>query len=182
MDILPHLTVEKKVKGLKIHILVDTQGFLLKILVHPANIHDSIGGRQVVKDILKDYHNLKVIFADGGYVGLRNWVAITTNDKLRLEVVKRFDALNLKCDDPLQLMLIEDKPVIEKPVKMNNNDGNFPILKWRWIVERTLAWLSKNRRLSKIYERLESTVETYCYIAMSRLMLKRLTVNELGEI
>lgn len=169
--------VEKKINGLKIHILVDTQGFLLKVIVHPANIHDSIGSRKVLKHILDSYPNLKVIFGDNAYMGLSDWLKIDSNNNLRLLIVKRLDAIKLKPDDLLQLSFIDDKPVVEKPVKMNNNDGKFPILMWRWIVERTLSWLSKNRRLSKIYERLPSTVENYCNIAMSRIMLKRLAVN-----
>jgi putative transposase len=171
------MTVEKKIKGLKIHILVDTQGFLLKVIVHPANIPDCSGGKLVLKDILKDYERLKVIFADGGYQGLPDWISVDSKGKLKAEIVKRLNVAKLEPDDPLQPMLIEDEPVIEKPVKMNNNDGKFPILKWRWIVERTLSWLSKSRRLSKIYERLTSSVKAFCNIAMSRIMLRRLTTG-----
>jgi transposase len=168
--------VEKKIKGLKIHIIVDTQGFLLKVVVHPANIPDCIGGKKVLKDIAKDFPNLEIVFADGGYPGLDEWLSVDSKNQVRVKIVKRLEALEIKSDDQLQLCFIEDKPFIEKPVKMNNNDGKFPILMWRWIVERTFSWLSKNRRLSKIYERLKSTVETYCNIAMSRLMLKRLSI------
>lgn len=171
------MTVEKKIKGLKIHILVDTQGFLLKVIAHPANIPDCSGGKLVLKDILKDYQRLKIIFADGGYQGLPDWISVDSKGKLKAEIVKRLNVAKLEPDDPLQPMLIEDEPVIEKPVKMNNNDGKFPILKWRWIVERTLSWLSKSRRLSKIYERLTSSVKAFCNIAMSRIMLRRLTAG-----
>lgn len=169
----------KKIKGLKIHILVDTQGFILKVIVHPANIPDITGGKDVLKGILTDYPDLKVIFADGGYQGLPEWIYLDSKGKLKAEIVKRLDLSKLEPDDPLQLKLLEDEPVIENPVKMNNSDGKFPILKWRWIVERTLSWLSKSRRLSKIYERLTSSVKAFCNIAMSRIMLKRLTVSSL---
>ena len=123
---------------------------------------------------------MKVVFGDNAYAGLSDWLTIDSNNNIRLEVVKRLDAIKLKSNDSLQFFLIKDKPVIERPIKMDNNDGKFPILKWRWVVERTLSWLSKNRRLSKIYERLPSTVENYCNIAMSRIMLKRLAVNSFG--
>ncbi len=97
---------------------------------------------------------MKVVFGDNAYAGLSDWLTIDSNNNIRLEVVKRLDAIKLKSNDSLQFFLIKDKPVIERPIKMDNNDGKFPILKWRWVVERTLSWLSKNRRLSKIYERL----------------------------
>lgn len=172
--------VEKKIKGLKIHILTDTNGFLLKVVVHKANIHDSKGAKIVLKDILESNPNLKVVFGDGGYNGLSDWAAEDSSGNLRIEVVKRFDSLKVPVDHPFQQLLFDDQPVIHSPIKMNNNDGNFPVLKWRWIVERTLAWLSMNRRLSKIYERNPKTVEHYCYIASSRLMLKRLATQEYG--
>jgi putative transposase len=132
----------KKVKGLKIHILTDTQGFLLKVYVHPANIPDCIGGRKVLTDITNDFPELKVIFADGGYPGLHNWVSLDSKGKVRVEIIKRLDSKEIGDDKQLKLVFDKDQPVIEKAVKMNNNDGKFPILQWRWIVERTLSWLS----------------------------------------
>ena len=134
----------KKVNGRKRHILVDTLGLLLLVVVHSANIHDRDGAKLVLTAIKGLFPRLTLIWADGGYAGqLVEWV----KDQLQcvLEIVKR-----------------------SEPCK------GFQVLPKRWIVERTLAWISHVRRLSKDYEYLPKTSETFVYIAMTHLMLKRL--------
>ncbi|HNC47068.1 MAG TPA: IS5 family transposase [Acidobacteriota bacterium] len=134
----------KKVKGRKRHILVDTLGLLLVVKVHAANIQDRDGAKLLLEEISDQFPRLELIWADGGYAG------------------KLIDWVAVTC---LWLLVI---------VKRNAEAKGFYVLPKRWIVERTLAWLSNCRRLSKDYERLPETSEAFCYLAMIRLMLKRL--------
>ena len=134
----------KKVKGRKRHILVDTLGLLLIVVVHVANIQDRDGARLVLNKARGFLPRLLLIWADGGYAGqLIAWGA--TPCQWVLEIVKRSDDVK-----------------------------GFKVLPQRWIVERTLAWLRHCRRLSKDYERLAETSEALIYAAMIRLMVKRL--------
>lgn len=134
----------KKVNGRKRHILVDTLGLLLVVVVHAANIQDRDGAKLVFARAKGCFPRLKRIWADGAYAGqLIEWVANLC--QWVLEIVKR-------CE----------------------NAVGFQVLPRRWIVERTLAWLGRYRRLSKDYEYLTDTSEAMIEIAMIRLMLQRL--------
>ena len=135
----------KKVKGRKRHILVDTMGLLLIVLVHAANIQDRDGAKLVLNKAKQCFNRLHLIWADGGYAGkLIEWV-LNTHGWV-LEIVKR-----------------------------NDDIKGFQVLPRRWVVERTLAWLSFNRRLSKDYEVLPESSEAMVYVAMIRLMVHRVT-------
>ena len=137
----------KKIKGRKRHILVDTLGLLLIVIVHAANIQDRDGAKLVLNKAKSCFCHLRLIWADGGYAGkLIDWVLETHN--LLLEIVKR-----------------------------NDDIKGFQVLPRRWVVERTFAWLIFNRRLSKDYEVLPETSEAMVYVAMIRLMVSRLIVN-----
>ena len=130
--------------GRKRHILVDTLGFVLGVVVLPANIQDRDGAKPLLESVIDKYPTLTHIWADGGYAGqLIDWVLATTG--WTLEIVKRSDDVK-----------------------------GFKVLPWRWVVERTLGWLGRYRRLSKDYEQLPATTEALVYLAMTRLMLNRL--------
>jgi putative transposase len=134
----------KKTKGRKRHIVVDTLGFLIAIVVHPANIQDRDGAKIVLKKAYQRFCSLQIIWADSGYSGqLIDWVKVTFG--IILEIVKR--PTQIKC---------------------------FTVIRKRWIVERTFGWLSRYRRLSKDYEGLTSTSEAMAQIAMINLMVHRL--------
>ena len=137
----------KKVSGRKRHILVDTLGLLLIVVVHAADVQDREGAKQVLEPLATRFRRLRLVWADGGYRGqLVEWVrCLRERDKLRLEIVKRSDDVT-----------------------------GFAVLPKRWIVERTFAWLYRCRRLSKDYEYLTSTSETMIQVAMINLMLRRL--------
>lgn len=137
----------KKVKGRKRHILVDTLGLLMVVCVHAASVSETAGGRRVLAELEYQFWRLRVIWLDGGYKdSLFQWIEqLARWRKIRLEQVKRSD---------------EQK--------------GFQVLPKRWIVERTFAWLSKQRRLSKDYESLCDTSEAMVQVAMIRLMLARL--------
>ena len=130
--------------GRKRHLLVDTLGLLLMVVVHAADVQDRDGAKLVLRLIRKRFARLRVIWADGGYAGgLVAWawrVGKWTLDIVRRDETKRY----------------------------------FEVLPYRWIVERTLAWLGRYRRLSKDYEVLPQTSESLIRIAMINLMLHRL--------
>jgi putative transposase len=139
----------KKVLGRKRHLLVDTLGLILHVVVHPASIQDRDGAKLVLSVLLKRFGWLRCIFADSGYAGeLVSWCKkLLPHRGLRLEIVRRSDA----------------------------DQHRFVILRKRWIVERTFGWLSKSRRLSKDYEYRTDNSEAMILIAATRLMLARLT-------
>jgi putative transposase len=135
----------KKIKGRKRHILVDTLGLLLVLVVHAANIQDYDGARQVLQQAPAKSNRLQKVIADGIYPknGLVEWVK--QQFRFILEIVTRDQA-----------------------------QKGFVVLPKRWIVERTFAWLGRNRILSKEYEHLTQTSESDVYIASIRMMLRRL--------
>jgi putative transposase len=138
----------KKIKGRKRHIVVDTMGLLLDVVVHPADIQDRDGAKLILKKVLDQFPSLQLIWADGGYRGsLIEWVK--DNFDTVLEIVKR-----------------------------NDDVKGFKLLPKRWIVERTLGWVGRNRRLSKDYERFSQTEESWIYLGMISLMLNRLECFE----
>jgi putative transposase len=137
----------KKIVGRKRHLLVDTLGLILAVVVHPANIQDRDGARLVLQKLKLAYGWLRVIWVDGGYAGnpLRQWLKkLLPRRGLRLEVVKR-QALHI-----------------------------FKILPKRWIVERTFGWLPNYRRFAKDYEYHPANSEALILIAASHLMVRRL--------
>lgn len=151
----------KKVNGRKRHILVDTTGLLMKVIAHPANIGDREGAYMLLKEIIGKFPRLKLIWADNGYRmhKLIAWVKETLG--IKLEIVARPDT---QLKRGVWLPPGAPVPVIET---------GFKVLPRRWVVERTLAWIGKNRRLSKDYEYLPSMSEAFVYISMISLMLKR---------
>jgi putative transposase len=133
----------KKVNGRKRHILVDTIGLLLMVMVLPANVQDRDGARRLLGRSLAVYGRIKRIWADGGYAGeLVQWIG--RSFRCVLEIVKRSDTV-----------------------------AKFVVLPRRWVVERTFAWLGRYRRLNRDYERRTEVAEAMVYLAMSRLMLSR---------
>ena len=135
----------KKIKGRKRHIVVDTLGLILSVVVHAASIQDQDGAKLVLLDIKNLYETLKVIFGDSAYKrsGLPDWV------KQELDCVLQ--------------------PVL-RPVDVEG----FVVLPKRWIVERTFAWLKKYRRHSKDYERNPESSVAMIYITMTKNMLNML--------
>ena len=134
----------KKVNGRKRHIIVDCLGMILAVHVHPASIQDRDGAKPTMEKLKGIYPLLSLILADGGYRG---------------ELVR----------------WVEEELGIELEIVKRNDAGKgFEILPWRWIVERTLAWISRNRRMSKDFERLPATTESWVYLSMFWLMSERL--------
>jgi putative transposase len=134
----------KKIVGRKRHILVDTMGLILAVVVHSAGIQDRDGAKLVFEKIKRDLPRLELIWADGGYAGkLVEWVKSECG--WVLEIVKRSDDVK-----------------------------GFKLLPHRWVVERTFAWLGRFRRMSKDYEFHPETSEAMIYLAMINIMTRRL--------
>jgi putative transposase len=147
----------KKVRGRKRHLIVDTLGLVLLVVVTAASVQDRDGANVLLGELydrIKKPHpryrhwwrfcRLKLIWADGSYRGeLIEWV-------------KRTLGWHLK--------------IVEKA----QGQKGFVVLPRRWVVERTFAWLNRQRRLSKDYEHLPQTSEAFIYVAMIRLMVRNL--------
>jgi len=136
------------VKGRKRHLVFDTQGFLLSVVVTSAAVQDRDGAKTLLHRLKERLTNglprLKHLWADGNYTGpLIEWVKETFG--WTLEVVS----------------------------KLKDQKG-FVVLPRRWVVERTFAWFGKSRRLSKDYEATTHSSEAMIYIAMIHLLLRRL--------
>ncbi len=134
----------KKRGGRKRHLLVDTLGLLLAVLVTTADVSDPAGARLLLLWLSGSCKKLRRIWVDGTYRGtLLEWVSA------------RFK-------------------FVLHPVLRSDDQKGFVVLPKRWIVERTFAWLNRCRRLSKDYEELTQTNEAFVYLAMIRLMANRL--------
>jgi transposase len=138
---------EKMIKGRKRHILTDTIGLPVGMIVTPADVQD----RDAAPDLLASLGNafpwLHHIFADGGYAGPKLRDALSKLGNWTLEIVKRSDAAS-----------------------------GFILLPRRWVVERTFAWLNRNRRLAKDVEATIESAVTWLFIASVKLMSRRLAI------
>lgn len=135
----------KKVAGRKRHIIVDTLGNLVEVVVHAASIQDRDGAMLVLYKVGSSFKmHIKKVWADGAY-----------NGALDVWVHEQIDA---------ELEIIERAP----------GQRGFQLLPRRWVVERTFAWLGRYRRLSKDYEHDPRSSESIVYIASIHTMLKRL--------
>lgn len=157
----------KKVKGRRRHLLVDTQGLLLKVKVQAGNISDREGGKLLLLTIVGMFLRLTHLVVDGGYKG--KWV-LWVKETLgwTVEVVQHSYA-GIK-----GIWLPEGQELTPEQVAMFRGYRTFKVLPRRWVVERTLAWICRSRRHSKDYEYLPESSEALIYAAMIRLMLTRL--------
>lgn len=136
----------KKIKGIKRHVLVDTVGLLLHAVVHPADIQDRDGGILLLSTLFGMYPFLLKLFADAGYQGPQFATAVAeVLPGLSVEIVKRSD-----------------------------QTSGFVVLPMRWVVERSLAWLNRCRRLAKDFENLSRNALAFLQLASIRLMLRKL--------
>lgn len=141
----------KKTKGRKRHVLIDTLGLLLVVLVTSGNVQDRDAVRPIVHRAAMLHSNMTKIWADGGYQGDR--VRKTGHESgIDIEIVKRSDDMS-----------------------------GFVVLPRRWVVERTFGWLERCRIFSREYERTETSSKSNVFIAMSALMLRRLAGEAQGR-
>ncbi len=139
----------KKIKGRKRHIVTDTAGNMLEGMVHRADVQDRDGAPGLVERCRETYPMLARLFADGGYAGRKLEAAVAHIDRLTIEIIKRSDV------------------------------RGFVVLPRRWVVERTLAWLNRCRRLAKDWEASVASSEAWMVIASIRRMTRRIAKLEL---
>lgn len=153
-----------KVNGRKRHLLVDTLGLLLNVVVHPANLQDREGARLVLTGLQQRFPRLRHLWADQAYTGpIVDW--ITQQVGWTVEVVERSPRRGFVVTSGGEFQRVK-LPAIFEPLPR------------RWVVERTLAWTSHHRRMSKDYERLPATSEALVYLTGIRLLLARLTRDQ----
>lgn len=138
-------------QGRKRHYLVDVEGHLLAVLVEAADRTDRDGARWLLRAFDQRWTTLQKLWADHAYNGDLA-EWVRAAYGIDLEVVER----------------APDQP-------------GFTVLPRRWVVERTIAWLGRNRRLSKDYEHSGAAMETWCYLASISLLLRRLRPNPQAE-
>ncbi len=135
----------KKIKGRKRHIVTDTLGLMVGLIVHSADIQDRDGAPELLKSIRYAFPWLRHVFADGGYAGPKLRGALDKIGDWTMEIVKRSDTAK-----------------------------GFEVIPRRWVVERTFAWLNRCRRLAKDWEKTIASAEAWILIAHIRLVTRRL--------
>lgn len=135
----------KKVNGRKRHIVTDTEGSLLAVLVHPANIQDNHGAVPLLRTIGRAFRGLRHVFADRVYRGPKLLNALADLGTWTIEIVTRSQSV-----------------------------GSFQAEPRRWVIERTLAWFGRNRRLAKDFEASIASAQAWVFIASVRLLSRRL--------
>jgi len=135
----------KKVKGIKRHLVVDTLGMVLGAEIQPADVQDRDGALTVLAEVRRLFPFVEKIFADGAYQGAATAAAVADLGAWEIEIVKRSDTAK-----------------------------GFVLLPKRWIVERTLGWIGRCRRLSKHFENRARSALAFIRIAMIRLMTRRI--------
>lgn len=135
----------KRIKGRKRHIVTDTEGSLLAVLVHAANIQDNHGAVPLLRIIGRMFPKLRHLFADRVYRGPKLLEALADMGKWTIEIVTRSQSV-----------------------------GTFKAEPRRWVVERTFAWFGRNRRLAKDFEASIASAEAWVLIASVRLLSRRL--------
>jgi putative transposase len=135
----------KKVKGRKRHIVTDSEGHLVGLRVHEADIQDRDGAVGLLTSIRSLYPWLRHLFADGAYAGDKLRLALAERGRWVIEVVRRCDAAK-----------------------------GFEVLPRRWVVERTFAWLGRCRRLAKDFEATIASAVAWILIAHIRMLTRRL--------
>ena len=135
----------KRIKGRKRHIVTDTTGLLIALVVHSAGIQDRDGAPNLLKSIANRYPLLRHIFADGGYAGPKLKEALKEIGRWTVQIVKRSDTAQ-----------------------------GFEVIPRRWVVERTLAWLGRCRRMAKDWEKTIASAAAWLLIAHIRRVTRLL--------
>src|SRR5229473_671301 len=150
----------KKVSGRKRHLLVDTMGLLLKVVVHAANLQDREGVKLLLEPVKGQFERMEKVWVDQAYSGTgKTWIEQQMG--WTVEVVERSPRRGW--------IMTQDQGLVWVTLPKT-----FEHLPRRWVVERTFAWIGRYRRMSKDYEYLTTSSEAMVYLTMLRLMLTRL--------
>jgi transposase len=132
------------VVGRKRHLLIDTLGMLLAVIVHPADVQDRDGAEPLLRQARRLFPFIERLIGDAGYQGPKMAAAVARTGTWTIEIVRRCDR------------------------------HRFVVLPKRWIAERTIGWISRNRRLARDFERHCRIAAAFVRMAMIRIMLRRL--------
>jgi len=143
----------KRVRGRKRHLLVDSNGLLLRGVVHSASVQDRAGAKLVLAGVHEEFPQLQLVWVDGGYVNVVDASLIGW------------------AEHPERLQVVV--------VPRNADVKGFQVLPRRWVVERTFGWLTRCRRLARDYERKTAHAEAMIDVAMIRLMAARLAGEDI---
>ena len=135
----------KKINGRKRHVITDTLGLMVGLIVHAADVQDRDGAPAVLASIRRSHPWLRHVFADGGYAGPKLQGELDRLGDWTLEIIKRSDTAK-----------------------------GFEVLPRRWVVERTFAWLGRCRRLAKDWEKTIESSQAWTTIAHIRMLTRRL--------
>jgi putative transposase len=135
----------EKVKGRKRDLLTDTTGLLLTAIIHVASVQDRDGARDLIRTARPAFPWLRHVFADGAYPGDKLASQLPELGSWTIQIARRSDT-----------------------------SKGFEMLPRRWVVERTLAWLNRNRRLGKDFEPLVASAESWLYVASIQLIVRHL--------
>jgi transposase len=138
----------KKIKGRKRHIITDTDGRLVGAIVHGAEVQDRDGAVPLLASIRSSFPRLRHVFADAGYAGAKLETALAKLGRWTVEIVKR----------------------------PHRTEG-FTLLPRRWVVERTIAWLNRNRRLAKDFEASIESALAWLMIASVKFLTRRIVMH-----
>lgn len=133
--------------GRKRHLLTDTIGMLLAVIVHPASVQDRDGAEPLLRQARRLFPFVERLSGDAGYQGPKMAAAVARTGTWTMEIVRRCDR------------------------------HKFVVLPKRWIVERTIGWISRNRRLARDFERHCRIAAAFVRMAMIRIMLRRLAAK-----
>ena len=162
----------KKLRGRKRHLVVDTEGLVLKAKVHSAKVPDQDGLKLLPDSAYTAVSGVKHLWLDAGYEGRgRRWAEEVLS--LSVQIVRKPQK---PVPEKVAMIWAEEWAKEGKKLdwqKLMPKRG-FVVLPRRWVVERTFSWLSQNGRMSNDYERLCASAEAFIYVAMTRLMVRRL--------
>jgi putative transposase len=152
---------------------VDTEGLVLSVKVHSAKVMDYEGIKMLLHRAQERFPRLSHLWLDAGDRGEdkgADWVRKTLGWSVDLVERPRRPA-------PEEVLMAWAREWAKEGAKLDREKfmppRGFQVLPRRWVVERTIAWIDQNRRMSKDYERLPESAEAFIYVAMSRLMLRR---------
>jgi putative transposase len=138
----------KKIKGRKRHILTDTQGFVVDAIIHPADVQDRDGAPDLLAAVQRRFPQLQHVFADGAYAGEKLAKALAEIGKWTFQIIRRSDQTK-----------------------------GFAVLPRRWVVERSFAWLGRNRRLAKDFEKTIQSATAWLFMAAVQLLTRRIAAH-----
>lgn len=160
----------KKIKGRKRHLMTDTLGLLLAVVLLPANVQDRDAAAEVVKAGTREAPTVTKLYADSGYEGTCREALEAAHEGLSVEIIRRDDNRNVGYRVPK-----DQAQLFPKWLKRERAKRGFKVLPKRWIIERTNGWNLRSRRLTRDQDRTLQAAEGWLWLASVKTVLRRLT-------